>query len=367
MSFGACVMKSERDIVPVAACRGWTDTCDFCDRRFGDWIDATEEHLAKIPTKQGILQIALKSKNVTETVNIILDCKDLQKRAYESVNDIKYIIADKKSKFSKSVIVYRWLTFNEGHEKILILCAHWYNNGVLPRFVKCWPGLGILQKTNCLTFSEQSQQWCYPKKDAFWKKPKPLPTKSVEVIKSCTLTRSCEICDAFFSEWQRLDEVIIEDKAPYAAGIYMLALSCEEHFEIVEIGHGPHVVINIKKSLDKYYYARSQILRRPEYIRRNDAFLLVRWMKLKNPESESCCYLYAHWLNTGIKELTCIGKKLPGKELLEKIKHFVIRTYDNKWCYETEVFKQHKITKSKQRRDILNEMKCEIRDFRSSD
>ncbi|GBN54599.1 hypothetical protein AVEN_41702-1 [Araneus ventricosus] len=356
MSFGAYAMKNERNVVPVDPCPGWVNPCDFCDRRFGDWIDASEDYLAKIPTRCGIFQIAFKSKNAIEIMNIILHSNDVQKAAYETVDDAKEIIADKKSKFSKTVIVCRWMIFKKVSGKdIAVQCAHWYNNGVLPKFLKSWPGLDILHKTDCLTFSEKLQKWCYPKKETFWKKPKPMTTKSVEVIKSCTFAESCEICDASFSEWERLDDVIANDTAPYAAGIYMLAVCCRQKVEVVEIGHGPRIVINIKKSLDRHYYPRSQILKRPEYFRKN-AYLLVRWMKFKNPESENCCYVYSHWLNAGKSSCHQYQERKYWKN-----QTVCYPTYDNKWCYETDVFKQRKTTKFKQRKKIfLNDLEEEI-------
>ncbi|CAL1279457.1 unnamed protein product, partial [Larinioides sclopetarius] len=94
MPFGAYAIRNERNVVPVNPCSGWVNSCDFCDRRFGDWIDASEENLAEIPTTYGIFQLAFKSKNSIEITNIILHPNDVQKAAYETVDDAKATIAD---------------------------------------------------------------------------------------------------------------------------------------------------------------------------------------------------------------------------------------------------------------------------------
>ncbi|GBM16871.1 hypothetical protein AVEN_272105-1, partial [Araneus ventricosus] len=66
---------------PVAPCQGWVDPCEFCDKRFGNWMDANEENIAKIPTKSGIFMIGLSHKNTVEVVDIVLDTTDLQRVA----------------------------------------------------------------------------------------------------------------------------------------------------------------------------------------------------------------------------------------------------------------------------------------------
>ncbi|GBL97700.1 hypothetical protein AVEN_5616-1, partial [Araneus ventricosus] len=105
MPSGSFSAKKESDLSPVDPCQGWVNPCEFCDRRFGDWIDAGEENLAKVPSKPGIFQMAFKSKNTTEIVSIILHPNDIQKIAYETVDNAKELIADKKSKVTKTVIL----------------------------------------------------------------------------------------------------------------------------------------------------------------------------------------------------------------------------------------------------------------------
>ncbi|GIX82137.1 uncharacterized protein CEXT_374791 [Caerostris extrusa] len=152
---------------------GWTDPCDFCDKRFGKWLEANEETVHKIPTKPGILLVGLMQKNSVEFVDITIDKYDIQKLAYDRVDHAKEQVADKKTKVTKSVVVCRWMIFKVSDDKdVTSLCAHWYNNGVLPKFLNSWPGLDILEKTDKLTFSEELHKWCYPKKDAFGRNPR---------------------------------------------------------------------------------------------------------------------------------------------------------------------------------------------------
>ncbi|XP_055943358.1 uncharacterized protein LOC129973031 isoform X2 [Argiope bruennichi] len=349
--------KKESEVVPVDSCPGWLNPCTFCDKRFGDWIEATEENLAKIPTKPGILEIAFKSKNSTEIVSVILDTHDLQKTAYESVDSAKEIIADKKSKVTKTVILCRWVVFKQSNDKnITTLCAHWYNYGVLPKFLKSWPGLDILQKTDSLIYSEKLQKWCYPKKEAFWRKPKQLPTKLVEVVKSCTWTQPCEICDSYFSKWERAEDVIAHDKAPDANGIFMLAICCEQKLEVCEIVFFNDIVLNIRRSLESVYTHKKYLLKRKDYASKN-AFLMVRWLELKDPQSDNSCFLYAHWLNSDSRPMY---RSVPGVDIVKKNKHFVIRTRDQKWCYEIDTLKQIKTTKFQQKRHIISDLKEDI-------
>ncbi|CAL1289920.1 unnamed protein product [Larinioides sclopetarius] len=349
--------KKENDAIPVDACQGWINPCIFCDKRFGEWIETTEENLAKIPTKPGIFEMAFKSKNSTEIVSIILDSHDIQKSAYESVDCAKEIIADKKSKVTKTVIFCRWMVFKQSNDKnIIILCAHWFNNGVLPKFHKSWPGLDILQTTESLTFSNKLQKWCYPRKETFWKKPKQLPTKLVEVVKACNWSQPCELCDAYFTKWKRVEDVIANDKAPDTDGIFMLALCCEQKLEVIEIVFGPDILTNIKRGLEASYNYRKYLLKRKNYTSKKP-FLVVRWMELKDPKSDNSCFLYAHWLNSDSRP---IYRSVPGVEMVKDNKHFVSRTHDKKWCYEIDIFKQNKTTKFKQKRHLLSDLEEDI-------
>ncbi|GIX86925.1 hypothetical protein CDAR_550681 [Caerostris darwini] len=45
------VAKKEVEI-PVAPCQGWTDPCDFCDKRFGKWLEATKKPYTRFPPSQ---------------------------------------------------------------------------------------------------------------------------------------------------------------------------------------------------------------------------------------------------------------------------------------------------------------------------
>ncbi|GIY59411.1 hypothetical protein CEXT_444871 [Caerostris extrusa] len=159
-----CVAKNEPEIV-VAPCQGWSDPCEFCDKRFGNWLEANKETIAKIPTKPGIFTIGLKHKNSVELVDISIDKYDIQKLAYDRIDHAKERVADKKSKSTKSVVMCRWMTFKMSDDKdVTSLCAHWYNNGVLPKFLNSWPGSNILEKTDKFVFSNELQKWCYPKR-----------------------------------------------------------------------------------------------------------------------------------------------------------------------------------------------------------
>ncbi|XP_055952896.1 uncharacterized protein LOC129988650 [Argiope bruennichi] len=356
MPSGNFSAKVESELSPVDPCQGWVNSCEFCDRRFGEWVDADEENLAKVPSKPGIFQMAFKNKNTTEIVNIILDNQDVQKVAYETVDKAKALIADKKSKVTKTVILCRWMIFKKSSDKdIAILCAHWHNNGVLPKFLKSWPGLDNLRKTDSLTFSDKLQKWCYPKKDAFWKKPKQQPAKLLEIVKECKWTQPCEICDVYFTKWERLDDVIANRKAPDSVGLYELAVRCGQKVDRVQITYCLDKSYNIKKNLEGYRFW-NYILRKKEYVNKN-AFLQVRWIELRSTESDNSCFLYAHLLNG---DPDAKNHSQEGEKVLEKNKHFVCRTHDSKWCYVLDDFKEHKVSKFKQKKNILSDVEEDI-------
>ncbi|CAL1290629.1 unnamed protein product [Larinioides sclopetarius] len=348
---------------PVVPCQGWVDPCDFCDKRFGNWIDANEENIAKIPTKPGIFMIGLSHKNTVEVVDITLDATDLQKVAFDSIDQAKERVADKKTKVTKSVVVCRWVTFKSPNEKdVTSLCAHWYNNGVLPKFLNEWPGLDILEKTDNLVFSEELKKWCYPKKDAFWRKPKALPNKLVEVVESCNWTEPCEICDSYFGDWKSLEDVMSNELAPDTSGIYMIAVGYSKIKEVVNIYYDSNnIKLNIKDSLLKNHKAMHYMLREKKFSGRNP-YLLVRWMEMNDPESSNCCFLYAHWLNAGSVPMAC-HSKLPGEQVVDRNKHFVVRAHDKKWCYEIDVLKPVKTSKSKQKKHIMSDLEDDLRDM----
>ncbi|GBN54204.1 hypothetical protein AVEN_34946-1 [Araneus ventricosus] len=356
---GDFAAKKEID-VPVAPCQGWINPCEFCDKRFGDWVEASEENLAKVPTKPGILMVGLRSKNSTEIVHITLNSCDIQKMGQSCVDYVKHHIADKKSKVTKAAIVCRWMTCKSTDVKDVIqLYAHWYNNGVLPRFLKSWPGLDILQKTDSLMFSDDLQKWCHPPKEPFWRKPKPLATKLAEEVKGCNWTQPCEICDMYFSPWKRLDDVVANGLAPDSDGLYMVSICYGKTREVVDIGYMGDILVNIKKSLQQYFLSTCSVLKRMELANRN-AFYDVRWMVVTDPESDDACFLYAHWLNADAST-GCSSYFIDynfGK--VQRKKKFIVRTRDRKWCYEIDAFKQVKESKAKHKKRILNDLREDL-------
>ncbi|CAL1274647.1 unnamed protein product [Larinioides sclopetarius] len=352
---GSFSAKKESDLSPVDPCQGWINPCEFCDRRFGDWINADEESLAKVPSNPGIFQMAFKRKNILEIVNIILHPDDIQKVAYETIDEAKEHIGDKKFKVTKTLILFRWIIFKINDKDIAVLYAHWHNNGVLPRFLKSWPGLNILQKTDSLTFSDKLQKWCYTKKEPFWKKPKQQSAKLLEVVKKCKWAEPCEICDTYFTKYERLDKVIANHKAPNSVGLYEVAVCFGQKVNRILIEYCLDKLLNIKNDLEGYRFW-NDILRREENNKKN-AFLQVRWIELRSPVNDNSCFLYAHFLNGDYD-----GKNylLKGEKILEKNKHFVRRNHDNKWYFVLNDFKEYKITKFKQRKNILNDLDEDI-------
>ncbi|GIY75934.1 uncharacterized protein CDAR_237001 [Caerostris darwini] len=290
-------------------------------------------------------------------MDIILHPQDMQKLAYSSMDRLEHYVADKMSKITKPVILCRWMTFTQiTYKHVSILCAHWYNNGTLPKFAKSWPGLDILQTTNNLMFSNYLQKWCYPKKDDFEIKPKSLITKSTtEVVKGCEWAHTCDICDIYFSKWKRLDDVVAKCLAPDTTGMYIISLCFGKIRKIVDIGFGSEV-LSIKECVEYYYKRTNYVFRINEFVDEN-SFFEVRWMVFADPTNDNCCLLYAHWLNsdkpsTSYPYFTCI---LPGKRILEKNEHFLYRTEDKKWCYKIDHFKHLKVTKFRYKKHMLNE------------
>ncbi|GFU03362.1 uncharacterized protein NPIL_394611 [Nephila pilipes] len=367
MPSGNYSAKKESDI-PVAPCQGWADPCEFCDKRFGKWVESNEENIPKIPTKPGIFMLGLKSKNSTEVVDIIINEHDLQKQAYNSIDHIHGRIADKKSKITKSVVLFRWVTFQQKTDKDVInLCAHWYNNGVLPKFLNSWPGLNVLQETDSLVFSKELQKWCYPKKDAFWRKPKTMPAKVVEVVNGCNWTQPCEVCDAYFGKWKSLEDVFLKDQAPNSSGIFMIGLRYGNVRKVVDICfHREDIKINILESIERYYKRNTRFNQwKYKHALDKNPVYEVRWMEIKTGvDSENCCFLFAHWLNAASRPLM---SSLPGEKVLEKNERFLIRYHDKKWCYEVEFYKELKNSKSKIKKDIMNELQEDINYFSISD
>ncbi|GIY59412.1 hypothetical protein CEXT_444881 [Caerostris extrusa] len=114
-------------------------------------------------------------------------------------------------------------------------------------------------------------------------------------------------------------------------------------------------------SLEKFKGAMHYILRNKKFANKTPCFQ-VRWTEFNNPENDNCCFLYAHWLNTS-KPFPAMNYSLPGEEIVEKNKHFVVRTHDQKWCYKIDVLKQSKITKSKQRKHLFNDLEHDMSDM----
>ncbi|GFX18652.1 uncharacterized protein TNCV_3311131 [Trichonephila clavipes] len=368
LPLGSYSSKKEKEIL-VAPCQGWADPCEFCDKRFCKWVESNEENISKVPTKPGIFIVGLKNKSSTEAVDIIIDEHDIQKQAYNSIDRVYDRVADKKSKITKSVVHFRWMTFQHKNEKdVLSLCAHWYNNGVLPKYLTAWPGLNLLKQTDTLMFSNELQKWCYPKKDAFWRKPKSMPAKVVEVANSCNWTEPCEICDAYFGKWKSLGDVVANHKAPDSNGIFMIALCYGKVREVAHIVfHSSDIKFNIKKCIENYNAnSMRRGLWRYQHLKKvSDPVFQVRWMEIQGSvNSDNCCFLYAHWLNTGSRPIVI---SLPGEEILVKNERFIVRMLDEKWCYEIEFYKQFKNSKSKIKKNIINEMEEDIRYFRVSD
>ncbi|PRD27467.1 UNVERIFIED_CONTAM: hypothetical protein NCL1_35279 [Trichonephila clavipes] len=365
ISFEFAPKKEPED--PVAPCQGWVDPCEFCDKRFGNWVEASDETLDKVPSKPGIFMVGFLHKNASEVVDIVLDEYDIQKEAYNSISRARVVVADKKSKFTKSVINCRWMTFKHSNDKdVTSLCAHWCNNGVLPKLIKTWPGLDILEKTENVVFSDYLKKWCYSKKDPTWRKPKPLPTKLAETVEGCNWTEPCDICDDYFSEWKNLDSVIENDLAPDTPGIFVVAVKYAKTKEVINIYYdSENIKLNsIKQALERFNRSMNYVLRNKKFANKNP-FFQVRWMEIKDPASDNCCFLYAHWLNAD--SMPMLNHTMPGEKIVDKNKHFVVRSHDKKWCYEIDVLKPAKTSKSKQKKYIMNDLKDDLRHLDVSD
>ncbi|KFM60242.1 hypothetical protein X975_02375, partial [Stegodyphus mimosarum] len=330
--------KKGSDDVPVDACKGWVDSCEFCDKRFNKWAEIDDETVDKIPEKPGALMVSLKNKNITEVVSLNVHLTNIQKLAMTKIDEIKEAVSDKKSKATKSTILVRWLNFNKGDKDICTLCAHWYNNGVLPKFNAAWPGLDILEESEHLVFSKFHQKWCYPKKEAVWKKPKPQSTKSVDVVKRCNWFEPCEICDLYFTPWKSLTDVVDNNLAPCDYGVYMLSAVCGKKREVVYICFdSKNIIVSIKDNIDMRHKWLASALKRDKFANRN-ATPEVRWMVFKDINSDNACLLYAHWLNADT--IPAFNHELPGGRVLDMNKNFVYQTSSKKWCFETDTFKQ---------------------------
>lgn len=355
------VLKKGENDVPVDACKGWIEPCEYCDKRFSEWIEINDDVYEKIPVKPGFFMIALKNKSVTEVVSILYEKSNVQDIAVTEVDKIKEQISNKKSKYTKSAVLVRWMVMKKTTDKEnSILCAHWVNNGILPKFLTSWPGQKLLEESEAVVFSKKIQKWCYPQKNPTWRKSKPPPPKNVEQVTKCNL-ESCEICDSYFSKWQLVSDVVEKDLAPSDQGIIMFSAAYGKCREVVLIRCNPKtVVLPIKSTIKDYYRNEKYFLRDKKFEGKNARFE-VRWMPLKDVDSDNSCFMYAHWFNADRWPMhNASHMPLPGETSLNKNKHFVYRTNDKKWFYETETLKPTKSSKSKNRRKILDELEDEL-------
>ncbi|XP_054724668.1 uncharacterized protein LOC129234653 [Uloborus diversus] len=343
------------DESPVAPCRGWVEDCEFCDKRFTAWVAFDEEVMDKIPDKPGAFMIALKNKNETEVVMLLLNMINVQPQAHESIEAIKEQIADKRSKSSKATIMLRWMVMKKGDDKdVCVLCAHWHNNGVLPKFMTKWPGLDMLKRSTNLVFSDALQKWCYPKKNPTWRKPKPPSSKVVEVVEKCDWFQSCEMCESTFSAWKTVSDVVRNDLAPNEFGIFVVSVLCGKKREVVYIAYDEKdIKVNLKSTIKSRHGWIETIAKNKKFVNQNPK-MQVRWALLKDVDTDNCCFLYAHWLNVDTQPMLSVSR--PGEEILAKNKHFVKRENDKKWCYEIETLKIPKFSKAKNKKYLLQEM-----------
>ncbi|XP_054711136.1 uncharacterized protein LOC129220732 [Uloborus diversus] len=337
--------------VPVVVCRGWFDTCEYCDKRFCNWLPVDEEVYEKIPLKPGVCMVALKSKGITEVVSIILDHTDIQLQSTQTIDIIKEQLSNRKSKASKSEIIVRWFCSKRIDDKeVIALCAHWFNNAVLPRFLEQWPGANLLETSNFLVFSKNLQKWCHPTKDPVWKKSKELHKKTVEVIKKCDWRAPCDICDRTFRKWTPFSKVYSDNLIPECFGIYMLSAVSGQDREVVRIDFFTKASIQIQlNSLQQY--VKCNIFRCGP-LRNTTAE--IRWTTLKDDKSDEACHLYAHWLNVG--EFPRNNSAFPVETLLAKNHNFVVRARDKKWCTITSSLRSSKPTKMKEKKALVNAM-----------
>jgi len=181
--------------------------------------------------------IGLKNKNATEVVSILFHPTNIHNHATEEIGLIKEQISNKKSKATntKSVMLVRWMIVKNINDKEnSVLCAHWQNHGLLPKFLKVWPGNNLLEESDAVEFSKQTQKWCYPQKNPVWRKAKPVSSKSLEEVKKCTLV-SCTTCDSYLTPWKSLVDVIEKDLAPAEGGLVVLSVAYGKKRDVILI------------------------------------------------------------------------------------------------------------------------------------
>lgn len=357
-NYSEFVSKKGENESPVDACKSWVDPCDFCDKRFGEWIYVNDDVQEKIPERPGFFMTALRNKNVTEIVNILHDQTNIRKAALSKMNRIREQISDRKNKATKSVMFARWMIVKDNDDKEnSILCAHWRNNGVLPKLLTTWPGQRLIEKNENLVFSNQSQKWCYRQKNPIWRKPKPPPSKNTEEVTRCNF-QSCEICDSYFTPWKNLTDVIQNNSAPNRDGLVMLSVVTGKNRNVLVVNsHRKNTVVPIKSTVKDLQEKEDNYLK--EYINKNPK-LEIRWMIMEDVDSDNSCFLYAHWLNADKwPRYNYAHYPLPGETSLNKNKHFIFHTNDKKWFYEIEAFKSTKFNKLKSRRMLFDELEGE--------
>jgi len=340
-------LKKGGNEVLVEPCKGWIDPCEYCDKRFNKWLSVDEEIYEKIPDKPGFFMIGLKNKSSMEIVSMLYDEANIQKSAIPVMDKIRDQISNKKSKSTKSEMLVRWIVIkNKSDKENSVLCAHWANNGMLPKYMTTWPGMHLVENNDALMFSKYLQKWCYSKKDPVWRKAKPPPSKTVEEVKKCTLLSSCEVCDLYFTPWKNLSHVIENNMAPNENGLVLLSIVYGKNREVVDIPcNKSTVLVNIKNTVTSFSNNEHGYLKHKKFENRN-ARSEVRWMVTKDSESDNACFIYAHWLNADTKPLLK-HDDMPGERELDKNKHFVLRSQDRKWMYEIEDLNNQRIAKQK--------------------
>lgn len=352
---------------PIDACKGWFDPCDYCDKRFCEWMPTGDDIYEKIPETPGFFMIALKNKNITEVVAILYSQNNLQKVSISKIDRIKEQISNKKMKATKSEILVRWLALKEAGDKdSVMLCCHWNNTGILPRFSTAWPGQKLMEESEDVVFSKQIQKWYYPQKNPVWRKEKAPPSKNFEEVQKCNF-QSCGICDDYFTPWESISDVVAQNQAPDDTGLVMISAVYGKNREVLEISsERNNVVKSIKCTIENVNKNSSSYLSSSKFGDKN-AFLQVRWSNMRNIDNDNACFLFAHFQNAEKwpkfnADCSTFGNNELGEQSLDKNRHFVLRTKDKKWCYEREALKKAKFSKVKNRKQLFDELYAEEED-----
>lgn len=352
------VAKKDGSDNPVDICKGWFDPCEYCDKRFGEWISVDEDVYEKIPEKPGFFMVALKNKNITEVVSISYHQENIQKVAIPEMDKIKDQVSNRKMKTTKSAMLVRWMVLKKvGEKDSVLLCCHWNNNGVLPKHQTSWPGQSLMGESEVVFFSTQIQKWCYKQKNPVWKKEKAPPIKNTEEVQKCNFQK-CDICDSFFTSWKPISEVIEEDLAPNENGLVMLSVVYGKKREILDFcSMGDAIVTPIKSTVIGYEKSEGRYIKK---FANKNATLQVRWAVIKNINSDDSCFLFAHFHNAEEWPTTIEHyKRFNGESALNRNKNFVFRQNDKKWWYVTETFKTSKSRKVKGRKELFDQLDAE--------